>query len=100
MREDASKLFRIGSDNLYLYMRSDNKKGVKIFSLEDGTKVSENNSIHNNPMLNLIIMKDNKHIISGGKDKKVKIYNWVNDIIVKTLSSHTDNISSLVLSED
>lgn len=51
LKEDPGKLFVIGSDNLYLYLRTNNKKGVKIISLEDGSSVSEIPLMHTNAIL-------------------------------------------------
>jgi len=39
--EDPSKLFALSSDNILMFMRSDNKKGVKVISLQDGVKIGE-----------------------------------------------------------
>ncbi len=36
LTEDPSKLVVLSQDSLMLYLRSDNRKGVKIISLQDG----------------------------------------------------------------
>ena len=41
LKEDPYKLIFISHDCSYLFMRSDNKRGVKILFIENGTKVEE-----------------------------------------------------------
>ena len=41
LKEDPSKLIFISNDNNLLFLRGNNKKGVVILSLEDGTKLGE-----------------------------------------------------------
>jgi hypothetical protein len=50
LKEDPSKLMFLSSDNLFLYMR-EQKKGIKVLSLEDGTKIGEVKNIHTNPIM-------------------------------------------------
>lgn len=57
-------------------MRSNNKKGVKILFIEDGTKIDEIPNIHKNSILQLLVTNDNRFIITCGRDKKIKIYDW------------------------
>lgn len=45
-------------------------------------------------------MKDNEHIITCGKDKKVKVYNWITEKQVANLVSHSLTVNSIVLSPD
>ena len=73
-------------------MREDKKKGIKILSLEDGNKIGEIKSIHTNPILQILVTKDNKYIITCAKDKKVKIYDWVNERLVTTLTGHSGSV--------
>ena len=66
----------ISNNGSYVFTRSSDKKGVKLLFLEDGTKVDEAKNIHNNPILQILVTNDNRYIITSGKDKKVKVYDW------------------------
>ena len=57
-------------------MRSDNKRGIKVLLLENGTLIDEIKQIHTNPILQIIVMNDNRNIITCAKDKKIKVYDW------------------------
>jgi len=89
LTEDPRKLMVLSSDGTMLYLRSDNRKGVKIISLQDGAQVGEIKNLHTNPILQILVTKDQKTIITCGRDKKVKAYDWINDKTIATLSSHT-----------
>lgn len=41
LKEDPAKLICISENSSYLFMRSNDKKGVKTLFLEDGSKVDE-----------------------------------------------------------
>ena len=51
LKEDPNKLVCFSENSSYLFMRSDDKKGVKTLFLEDGSKVDESEQIHRNPIL-------------------------------------------------
>jgi len=48
IREDPDKLITISEDNLNVYARSANSKGVTMYSLFDGSVVVDNPSMHTN----------------------------------------------------
>ena len=81
-----------------LFIRNKSKKGIKIVSLEDGTSLGETSQIHANPIMDFLICKDGATIISAGKDKKIKVWNWVNDKLIETLSGHVGNVNALCIS--
>lgn len=68
------------NDGKFLFLRNDNKKGVKILSLEDGSRVGEIKNIHKGPIKQIIVSKDNRYVITTANDKKVKVYDWVNEV--------------------
>ena len=51
---------------------------VKIYSLEDGGLINYIDKMHSKPILSLCILDDMKTLISAGKDKKIKVWNIVN----------------------
>jgi len=68
------------------------RKGVKVMSIEDGTVISRKTKIHNNPILQILMTNDNKQIITCSKDKKVKVFDWVRQEITNVLLGHGANI--------
>ena len=80
------------SESTYIFLRHDSKKGVKLLSLEDGSKLSDIKFLHTNPILQILVTKDGKYIITCGRDKKIKVYDWNNEINYKTLSAHTGHV--------
>ena len=50
-KEDPKKLMFFNFDNTYIYLRHDSKKGIKLMSLEDGSKLGEVKVLHTNPVL-------------------------------------------------
>ena len=57
-RERARDLFIISQDAQTLILRSDDSKGVKIISLEDGNIKSEVEKLHQKPISKMILMND------------------------------------------
>ena len=58
LTEDPNKLMVLSNDGMVLYLRSDNRKGVKIISLQDGALVGEIKNLHTNPILQILVTKD------------------------------------------
>jgi WD40 repeat protein len=54
--------------------------------------------IHANPILHFLIKKDGSTMISAGKDKKIKVYNWVNDKPITTLGGQGGSVNTIALS--
>jgi len=52
-------------------MRSDDRKGIKIVSLEDCQIVNSIKKIHARPLLQLFLADRTKYLISVGADKKL-----------------------------
>lgn len=72
----------MSSDSLYLYLRSPTKKGVNIYSLEDGQTVREIRALHARSILQILVTSDNRYIITCGKDKKISVYDYYERRIV------------------
>lgn len=87
LKEDPSKLIFISESGSYLFMRSDDKKGVKILFLEDGTKVDQTSLIHKGSIFQIVVLRE-RYIITSSRDKKVKVYDWYENKVLTTLSSH------------
>lgn len=51
LKEDPSKLIILSDNGSYLFLRTENKKGIKTLYLEDGSKVDESMQIHRGPIL-------------------------------------------------
>lgn len=56
--------------------------------------------MHTNYLFSFLVTKDSKTVISAGKDKKIKIWDWIKQKLVTTLLLHDDIVESLVLSSD
>lgn len=97
--EDPSKLFVFGSENHILYVRSDNKRGVKLISLQDDVKIGETKQIHSNPILQIKPFAFKKQLLTCGKDRKIKVYDLISEEVVTTLPGKK-NIESIELSTD
>ena len=70
-KEDASKLFEFTDDSRFVVMRSDDRKGAKIVSLEDCQIANSIKKIHSRPLLQLFLAHRNNYLISVGVDKKL-----------------------------
>ena len=80
IREDPWKLLFISDDNLNIYARSANSKGITMYSLYDGSEVVSNTTMHTNYIYSFLVLKDGKTVFSAGKDKKIKKWNWIKQI--------------------
>mmetsp|Transcript_47197 Transcript_47197/g.34504 ORF Transcript_47197/g.34504 Transcript_47197/m.34504 type:complete len:92 (+) Transcript_47197:625-900(+) len=76
-REDPEKLIVLSVDSLNLYTRSENSKGVVMFSLFDGAAVIENSQMHTNYIFEMLVTRDKKKLFTCGKDKKIKVWDWI-----------------------
>ena len=69
---------------------------IKIFDLNDYNCLYKLEG-HNSPVLSISLMH-NKNIISGSCDKKIKIWELINDkyINIKTIEGHEDTIEKVI----
>jgi WD40 repeat protein len=56
--------------------------------------------IHTNPILQILVTKDGKYIVTSGKDKKIKVYDWNNEENIHTLRNHSSYVQTLAFSHD
>ncbi len=68
-----------------MILRSEDFKGINIFTLEDGALISKIEKMHSKAIISLCLLDDMKTLISAGKDKKIKVWNIVNYYNTKTL---------------
>ena len=91
-------------DTSLLFIRGCYRKGVKILSFDDGTVIDEIPKMHNKPILQIIIKYDREtkqqQMITCSKDKKIKVWDWMNKTLEKTLSKHSDEVTSICLSSN
>jgi len=83
-----------------LILRSEDFKGVDIFTLEDGALISKIEKMHKKAIMTFCLLDDMKTLISAGKDKIVKVWNIANLSETCTLMHHTNTINSLIVSND
>ena len=104
-KEDVNKLMIHHTDDASLmFIRSCFRKGVKVLSFDDGVKIDEIPKMHNNAILQILIKYNKKKkqqtLITCAKDKKIKIWDWMNKRLLGTLSSHTDEVTCMALTND
>jgi WD40 repeat protein len=46
------------------------------------------------------VTKDGKYIVTSGKDKKIKVYDWNNEENIHTLNNHSAYVQTLAFSPD
>src|SRR5258708_3571175 len=96
LKEDPKKLMYLNLDNLVLFLREE-RTGVKMISLTDGTYMGSILQIHKNPILCILATKDKKCLITSGRDKKIKVTDWMSQKTIATLQPHKDIIQVIVL---
>jgi WD40 repeat protein len=52
--------------------------------------------MHTNFIYTFIVTKDGKKVITGSKDKKIKVWDWVKQKLIHTLLLHDETVESLV----
>ncbi|CDW81032.1 (myosin heavy-chain) kinase [Stylonychia lemnae] len=100
LREDPNKLFVISEDCLNIFIRGENNKGVCMFSLFDGSVVQNMTSMHTNYINEIVVTKDSKKVITCSRDRKIKIWDWIQQECLATMILHEDSVESIVLSDD
>lgn len=95
--DDAMSLYTLSDDGLTVILRSDDKKGLKIVSLEDGSVVLESAQIHKKPIIKLGLMADQTTVVSVSKDRNVVAYDYITQTIVGQREDHTKPIMSFAL---
>ena len=67
------------------------------YSLYDGSIVSQIAGMHTNYILQFLLTRDSKKLISCSKDKKIKVWDWIKQECIATFSGHEDSVESIVL---
>jgi WD40 repeat protein len=73
-----------------------NSKGITMYSLFDGSTIIDSQQMHTNYIYTFIVTKDGKKVITGSKDKKIKVWDWVKQKLIHTLLLHDETVESLV----
>ena len=55
-----------------IYVRDENKTGVKVYSVEDGNPIIHFEDIHTKPIYTIRVLADSDTMLTGGRDKCVK----------------------------
>ena len=73
LKEDPSKLYILAKNfrTQILIVRSQDYRGVDVFSLEDGALINKIENIHTKAILSLCLLDDMETLISAGKDKTI-----------------------------
>lgn len=60
-----------------LFARGENNKGVTMYSLYDGSVVVNQTAMHTNYIKHILVTRNSQTVITCGKDKKVKVWDWI-----------------------
>ena len=71
-----------------------------MYSLFDGQTIIESQQLHTNYIFQLLVSKSGKTVFSCGKDKKIKVWDWIKQTLKATLAYHNDTVESIALSSD
>ena len=82
-----------------LIMR-DNKTGIKGVTLDNGGTLFTIDDIHQKSILCILIMNDNRNVITGGKDKCVTVTHCCLGKITHRMIHHKDFVTTMALSTD
>jgi WD40 repeat protein len=98
--EDASKLYVLSKDSQTLIARSDNKKGLKIISLEDGSMMQETKQIHKKPITKISLLADQKTVVTSSKDRSVCAYDFISHSILGEGKEHRKPVLCHTITSD
>ncbi|CDW74847.1 wd-40 repeat protein [Stylonychia lemnae] len=99
--QDIQKLMTISDDNLYICLRNSVKKGVNYYSMTDSTLILSIESMHVNPINQILNWNNGKKIITCSKDKKIKIWNLsTKQLDLSFPPQHLSSVEALVLSNN
>jgi WD40 repeat protein len=62
---------------LNIFARGENNKGITMYSLFDGAVVTNMTKMHTNYIETFLVTNDSNTIVTAGKDKKIKIWDWI-----------------------
>ena len=99
-REDPEKLLVISDDCLNVFARGENNKGIIMYSLFDGSEVVNSTAMHTNYIFQVLVTRDSKTVITCGKDKKIKVWDWIKQSLTYTLLLHEEAVESIAMSAD
>jgi len=107
-KEKAFTIFKTDSKNIYdicftnkgsALAIADNNN-IKVYSTASKKLLSEFKNGHTGQILTIDISKDNNLLVSGGKDSKIVIWDFINKKILKSLTYQKGIITSVKISPD
>jgi len=71
-----------------MIIRSVDMLGINVVSLEDLSIKESIDFMHMKPILEILILNDQKTIVTTGRDKKISIWNLHRKVLIVTKSDH------------
>jgi len=71
-----------------MIIRSVDMLGINVVSLEDLSIKESIDFMHMKPILEILILNDQKTIVTTGRDKKISIWNLHRKVLIATKSDH------------
>lgn len=68
--------------------------------MEDGAVIKEISNLHVGSILQILITRDDRFMMTCGRDRKIVVYDLHRHNIVQQLNQHKESIQSIVLSKD
>ena len=74
--------------------------GVEEIVLEEGRKKDEMENMHSKPILEILLLKDEKTLVTTGRDTKICVWNLNRKMNIKTMTDHKASVTALAISSD
>ena len=74
--------------------------GVEEIVLQDGRSKDTIENMHTKPILEMILMKDEKTLITAGRDAKISVWNINRKILIDNMLGHIASVTALAMSSD
>jgi len=74
--------------------------GVDEIILEEGRTKDSLENMHTKPILEIILLKDEKTLITAGRDSKICVWNLNRKMLVASMTDHKSSVTALSISND
>ena len=74
--------------------------GVEEIILEEGRTKDTIENMHSKPILDILLLKDEKTLITAGRDTKICVWNLNRKMLVDTMIDHKTSVTALAMSSD